>query len=214
MTRARLCGRPRQIQGQSGCDCRRHPRIRRSDDWPTATGIHPTGSRGLREFRPPEILPRAHVWLHFRMLRRCSRSHRCLVPWERRSVLMKGDGARGYQQTHPPSSRENHRTAVLPGLGCARFTTGMRQLDSGDGALGPNECGDPGERRDMVVLPEGPGRPVRSGRTLFDRRRVGDYERGAADSPAAQVTQVPVGGKTVFAGVLAHRRYGNSIAEI
>ena len=48
---------------------------------------------------------------------------------------------------------------------------------------------------------------------LFDCGCFGEDEGRASYSPAAEVNQMPVVGKTVFAGILAHGRDGDPVAK-
>ena len=51
------------------------------------------------------------------------------------------------------------------------------------------------------------------GSRLFDSGGFRDHQRSAAHRPASQVHQMPISGEAVFAGVLAHRRDCDPIAQ-
>jgi hypothetical protein len=63
----------------------------------------------------------------------------------------------------------------------------------------------------VLVFPE----PRTTGRWTFGqhRGRLSEHERHASNGKLAEVHQMPLVGKSVFAGVLAHRRDADAIAE-
>src|SRR5665213_456794 len=104
-----------------------------------------------------------------------------------------------------PIFERNQGSAVLPGNKRTRLAPGVRQLDAWHRPLSANERRGAGKRSNVVVLPDTQV-AGRDPAMLFDRGGFGHDERGPTYSAAAQVDQVPIRGKTILAGVLAHRR--------
>ena len=68
------------------------------------------------------------------------------------------------------------------------------------------------QRLDVVVFPNSKvarsNAPVRG-----NRRRLDHYEGDPAGSPAAEMNQMPVIGKSILGGILAHRRHGDPVPK-
>ena len=79
-------------------------------------------------------------------------------------------------------------------------------------ALPVQEVHDPGERGNVVVLPDA---EVVRGDSSFGKDGGGFREDEActSDGTAAQMDQVPVVGEAVAAGVLAHRRDSDAVGQ-
>ena len=92
----------------------------------------------------------------------------------------------------------------------AGFAAGVGELDSGARALGMEEGGDAGERRDVLVLPEA---EILGADAAFgcDGSGFSEDESCAADGAAAKVDEMPVVGEAVLAGVFAHGRDDDAI---
>jgi len=88
----------------------------------------------------------------------------------------------------------------------------MRQLDACHGALLPDESRDARQHLDVLVPPDSQIRR-RNAPKGFDGSGLGKHQPGAANRSATQVYQMPVVGKTIFAGILAHRRNGDAVTE-
>jgi hypothetical protein len=101
---------------------------------------------------------------------------------------------------------------TLPGALHAGLATGVRELNRRVCALPMQEVHDPGERGDVVVLPN---TEVVRGDSSFGKDGGGFRENKActSDGAAAQMDQVPVVGETVAAGVLAHRRDSDAVGQ-
>ena len=71
---------------------------------------------------------------------------------------------------------------------------------------------DTRQELDVLVLPDA---GIVRGDTPrgFHRGRFGEDECGAADGAATQMHQVPIVEEAVLAGVLAHRRHGDAVAQ-
>ena len=128
----------------------------------------------------------------------------------RRVSLAERNGAR---RDGPPSPFRLGN-AALPGPGAidAGLPPGVGELNAGDGALRLDEAGDPLERLEMLFAPDAEilRRNPSFGR---DRRRLGEDEARAADRARGEMGEMPVVGKTVLAGILAHRRNADAVGE-
>ncbi len=102
--------------------------------------------------------------------------------------------------------------ATLPGRQNRTLAAGMAQLDCRNRTLRGDKVRDRFKRLGLGHVPETAvaraDPPFRGHRGRFD-----DHHRGAADRPAAEVDHVPVVRQTVLAGVLAHRRNENPVAQ-
>ncbi len=112
----------------------------------------------------------------------------------------------------PPPLRLGN--AALPGPRAidVGLPPGVGELNAWDGALRPDEPGDPLQRLEVLFAPDAEilRRNPSFGR---DRRRLGEDEARAADRSGGEMGEMPVIGKTVVAGILAHRRHADAIGE-
>ena len=112
----------------------------------------------------------------------------------------------------PPSSGVKRPSPPFHGQLATRFAAGVRQLDARDSTLGVDKPGDAGQRLDVVVFPN--SKVARSNAPVCgNRSRLDHYEGDPADSPAAEVDQMPVIGKSIMGGILAHRRHGDPVPK-
>ena len=88
----------------------------------------------------------------------------------------------------------------------------MGELNARNSPLRLDEPCDPFQRLEVLFVPDAEvlRRDPSFGR---NRRRLGEDEAGAADRTSRQMREVPVIGKTVLAGILAHRRNADAIGE-
>src|SRR5581483_2008305 len=94
----------------------------------------------------------------------------------------------------------------------ARLAAGAGQLNASDAALLRDEADGAGQRFDVGVAPD--AEVLRTDAALrYDGRRLREDEAGAADRPAAQVDEVPIGGAAVAARILTHRRHRDAITQ-
>jgi hypothetical protein len=86
------------------------------------------------------------------------------------------------------------------------------QLNTRYRALLSQEGGDAGQKFDMFVLPDA---VVLGGNAAasFHGGSFHDHQPGATGRAASQVDQMPVVGKTILTGVLAHGRHRDAVAE-
>ena len=104
------------------------------------------------------------------------------------------------------------RAAPAPWRVRARLAAGVGELNAGHGALRFDERRDAGEHGDMLVLPD--AQVVRRDASFGRHGRcLSDHHRRTPDSATAEVYEVPVSGKTVNAGVLAHRAHHDAVAQ-
>ena len=142
-------------------------------------------------------------------------------------LLHHGDLVDAERVRHPPARRERHRTRRdrlpasvgfdnsalrFPGPATAGFSSRMRQLDAGNGAVLLQERGNPRQPLDVSIAPDAEILRTDSA-ARFDRRRLDDDKRRAADGAAAQMHEMPVGRKTVHGAVLAHRRHADAVPQ-
>src|SRR3954470_10256669 len=123
---------------------------------------------------------------------------------------MKRNRAGGHRR---PSAVGNcYGLSSFPGEAGAGLSSGVRELDTRNGALPFDKPGDPRQRGDVLILPK---TQVSGADAAFGRYRscLDNNKRGSSNRTAAQVNQMPVGGETIVARVLAHGRYRNAIAE-
>jgi hypothetical protein len=88
----------------------------------------------------------------------------------------------------------------------------VRELDSRNGALRSNEFGDTRERGYVFVFPNAEV-GERDATPRLDGASFGKDKGGASDSAAAQVDEMPVVGKSILAGVLAHWRDNDAMPK-
>ena len=112
----------------------------------------------------------------------------------------------------PASVRFDNSALRFPGPATAGFSSRMRQLDAGNGAVLLQECGNRRQPPDVRIAPDAEILRTDSA-ARFDRRRLDDDKRRTADRAAAQMHQMPVGRKAIFAAILAHRRDRDAVAE-
>ena len=126
-------------------------------------------------------------------------------------VVGKGDG-RGRDDVGPSAFGGRDDAVMFPGRTHAGFAAGVGELNAGAGAVSMEEVDDAGERGDVLVFPEA---EVKRRDAAFGRDGSGlsEDESGAADGAAAEVDEMPVGGESVFAGVLAHGRDGDAVGK-
>jgi hypothetical protein len=111
-----------------------------------------------------------------------------------------------------PSSPGESQAFALPRALHASLASGVRELNRCVCALPVQEVHDPGERGNVVVLPDA---EVVRGDSSFGKDGGGFREDEActSDGTAAQMDQVPVVGEAVAAGVLAHRRDSDAVGQ-
>jgi hypothetical protein len=88
----------------------------------------------------------------------------------------------------------------------------MRELQGAIRTLRFDKRIDPREHLDVLVFPYAEVE-LGDAAARFDCGRFRKDDPGAADRAAPQVNQVPIGGESVFGGVLAHRGHGDAIAN-
>ena len=129
----------------------------------------------------------------------------------RRRVLLIERDAAGRDRL-PPAMRRRDRPAAVPRTVGRGLPPRVRQLDRRARARAADELRDPPECLAVRRRPDAavPGRdpPLRR-----DRRRLDHHHPRPADGAAAEVDQVPVRRQPVLAGVLAHRRNPDAVAE-
>src|SRR3954454_23583124 len=103
-------------------------------------------------------------------------------------------------------------SSAVPRTPGAGFSPGMRELNAGDGSVLVQEADDAREELDVFVLIYAEV-PIGDAAARLNSTRLEDDERCPTDGTAAMVDEVPVGRKTVGAGVLAHRRNHDAVLE-
>jgi hypothetical protein len=159
-------------------------------------------------------LDRAEACLVRARRRRREGLHQRLNPLDaerlRRRVSAERDGA---WRDRPPSPF-GFGYAALPRprpIG-ARLATRMGELHAWRGALFLDEACDPRERLEMRLTPDAAilwRNPPLGG----DCRRLGEDERRAADRASGEMSEMPIVGEAVLAGILAHRRHPDAICQ-
>src|SRR3954454_13920811 len=96
-----------------------------------------------------------------------------------------------------------------PGAGCA---PSMRELNAGDGSVLVQEADYAREELDVLILIYAEV-PIGDAAARLDSTCLEDDEPCPTDGTAAMVDEVPVGRKTVDAGVLAHGRDHDAVVE-
>src|ERR1700722_7783580 len=126
-------------------------------------------------------------------------------------VRRKRDRAR--REWLPAAFRRAHQDrSSLEWRSRAGFAPGVRQLHSGARALTVNKLRNAAEVGDVLVLPD--AKISRRDAALRQNCRGLKHDQpGSSLRAAAQVDKVPVIGKAVHAGVLAHGRNANAIAK-
>src|SRR5438270_13440555 len=109
----------------------------------------------------------------------------------------------GREDWGPASLGRSDWLAAIPGLVSACLSAGMGQLDTRNGALFGNKREDEPQGFNVRVLPDAQvlGADAALGGNRCSLRNHGS---GTPHGPAAQVDKVPVSGKSVCAGILAH----------
>ncbi len=112
----------------------------------------------------------------------------------------------------PAALARCERPAALPRRRRGGLASGVGELEPRHRALRLHEGGDPRQRLGVGVAPEAEvgGRDPPLGE---DRGRLGDDQPGAAHRAAPEVHEVPVRRHSVDAGVLAHGRHADAVAE-
>ena len=88
----------------------------------------------------------------------------------------------------------------------------MRQLDTWDGAVLLQERSNRRQPLDVSIAPD--AEILRTDPAArFDRGCLEDDKRRAADGPAAQMHEMPVGREPVHGAVLAHRRHADAVPQ-
>ena len=88
----------------------------------------------------------------------------------------------------------------------------MGDLNTRNRSLSADEPRDSGEGFDVIILPDA----HITGRDAARCLHCGGFDKDcgcAANSTAAQVNQVPIGGKAIVTGVLAHRGNNHTASE-
>ncbi len=127
-----------------------------------------------------------------------------------RRLIPRRKSCRARPDHLPPSARLIDGPSARPGQIRAGLATGVGQLNRRHTPLLPDKCRDPFERLGMFIRPN----PAIRRRYPPLRRDCGSFhthQRRPADGTAAQMHQVPVGGHSIVAGVLAHRRDKNTV---
>ena len=88
----------------------------------------------------------------------------------------------------------------------------MGQLDAHLGALRPHERRDLRKLACVLLLPDA---EILRADPAFgrDRRRLGEYDRGAAHRAGPEVDEMPLARETVLRGVLTHRGNDDAVLE-
>jgi hypothetical protein len=123
----------------------------------------------------------------------------------------EGDGAGG--DGLPATLFRRQQALAIEGRSHAGFAAGVGQLNSGTSPLGVDEAGDLRKFGDVVVFPDA---QIAAGDAAF-REHGGSlkhHETSAALGAAAEMYEVPIGGKTVLRRVLAHGRNADAIGEV
>src|SRR5215468_10062647 len=103
-------------------------------------------------------------------------------------------------------------SAAFPRTYGARFATRMRELRPEYRAVGTHEPPDVREHLDVFVFPK--PEILRTDAAFWQNGRCfGEHQRRTAESELAEVDDVPVIREAVVAGVLAHWRNTNAIAQ-
>ena len=118
----------------------------------------------------------------------------------------------GADYRRQPPSASGYQPTPIPWSERAGFAPCMCELDASHAALFMDKSGDAPKRHNVVVAPD--PEILRANATFRqDRRRFRKDQARTADCAATEVHEVPVVGKAVLTGVLAHRRDGDSILE-
>ena len=126
-------------------------------------------------------------------------------------VGRKGDGARR-DDIAPAAIVRRKLAGSIPGTSRARLASCVGKLDAGYAALGVNEFCNAGERLDVRFAPN--SQILRADASLGQNSAsFGHNQRRTAGCAASQVNEMPIGGQTVFAGVLAHGRDSDAIGK-
>ncbi len=122
----------------------------------------------------------------------------------------EGDG--GGSDGGPCTLFGGEEAFAVEGRGHAAFAAGVGELDAGAGALGVEEGGDALEVGDVFVFPDA---EVGGGDAAFggDGGGFKGDEASSALGASAEVDEMPVSGKAVFAVVLAHGGYADAVGE-
>lgn len=128
-----------------------------------------------------------------------------------RIVGREGDG-RGSENVGPAAVVGGLHAFAAPRAIGARLAAGVGKLNAGVRALGAQESRNAGERRDVLVLPEA---QILEADAAFgsDGRGLSEDQASATDGAAAEVDKMPVIGKAVLAGVLAHGRDDDAVGK-
>src|SRR5260370_827764 len=94
-------------------------------------------------------------------------------------------------------------TDAIPRTHCTCLASGMGELDARYAALGVDEFGNAGEWLDVRIAPN-PGILRTDASFRKDSRSLDNNQCRSADGAAAEMHEVPIRGKAVVAGVLAH----------
>jgi hypothetical protein len=134
---------------------------------------------------------------------------------DKTAVDADGDGAVRRGLLLPVVFRAFEKDRLLrPSTECWNSPSDPRgPIDAGNSALAVDELSDARQRLDLLVFPESKAArgdaPVRGYCGRLDHHQSGPADGGAA----AQMDQMPVMGKAILGGIVAHRRHGDAVAE-
>ena len=128
-----------------------------------------------------------------------------------RVIVGKANGAGSYRG---PAACHGGYLALMwtPGAIRTCLASGMRQLNARPAALAMNERDDSGEFRDVLILPDA---EVLRGDAPMGRHcgGFGKDQSRTAHRARCKMDEVPIVGKTILTGVLAHGRDHNAVRE-
>ena len=118
----------------------------------------------------------------------------------------------GRPERLPAAGAGTNRRAALPRRRRAAFAARVCQLNAGDAPLRMDRADESGETVHVFVPVD--TEIVRTDPSFGrDRSRFGEHNRGSADRAAGEMDKMPLVGKPVGAGVLAHRRHDDAVGE-
>jgi hypothetical protein len=122
---------------------------------------------------------------------------------ERRRIVC-AKGQRAGSDGRPSALRFRNKHPTFPRYTATRLPSGMRDLDSRNGALLLDKRSDSTQLNDVVVLPYSQiGRCDSPAR--FNGRRLCKDQAGAPDRPATEMNEMPTIRESILARILAHR---------
>src|SRR5579871_4945456 len=134
-----------------------------------------------------------------------------IVEWFR-SAPSFVEGNRARAGDWPSARFVRHVMSAFPWTSARSFSAGVGKLYSGHRAVSLHESRDPRQWLGVRVGPD-PHVMRRNAADCFHGGRLDDHQRRAADGARSQMHKMPVGGESVLATVLAHRRYSDAIPQ-